>query len=97
MSLTSNWHSTGRDGRVVRRAAFVARRVPMLFVRATRAARMRSRRGARAQGGDPIRDSTNLQTLCRTCHIEKTRGERTRTRSPSADAWLALVASLAAG
>ena len=36
----------------------------------------------------------NLQTLCRGCHIEKTRGELVRP-DPERDAWRELVASLA--
>ena len=42
---------------------------------------------------DPY-DPANLQTLCRTCHIEKTAGEN-RKPDPARDAWRAMVAELA--
>ena len=37
-------------------------------------------------GGDPW-DPANLQTLCRSCHIAKTRGENARSESPERKAW----------
>ena len=42
------------------------------------------------RGGDPY-DLANLQTLCRACHIDKTRGERERP-DPGRDAWRELLA-----
>ena len=45
------------------------------------------------RGGDPY-DPANLQTLCRTCHIEKTAGENTRP-DPERQAWRTLVAEIA--
>ena len=42
--------------------------------------------------GDPY-DMANLQTLCRTCHIEKTARENTQD-DPERRAWRALIASL---
>ena len=44
------------------------------------------------KGGDPYA-LDNLQTLCRGCHIAKTRGELSRP-VPGSEAWRALVASL---
>ena len=42
--------------------------------------------------GDPY-DMGNLQTLCRTCHVEKTARENTQD-NPERRAWRALIASL---
>ena len=40
-------------------------------------------------------DMSNLQALCRSCHIAKTRGENNRrTKSPEQLAWQKLVAEL---
>ena len=39
-------------------------------------------------------DLDNLQTLCRTCHIEKTRVENRKPLSAERRAWQAVVASL---
>ena len=44
------------------------------------------------KGGAPY-DPNNLQTQCRNCHIEKTRGENERP-DPARDAWRKLVAEL---
>ena len=44
---------------------------------------------AQYRGGDPY-DMSNLQTLCRGCHIEKSRGERERP-DPGREAWRALL------
>ena len=44
--------------------------------------------------GDPY-DPANLQTLCRTCHIEKTRQENRRPLTPGEAAWRALVVEMA--
>ena len=44
-------------------------------------------------GGDPY-DPANLQTLCRACHVEKTRGENRRQRTEAEEAWTALVSEL---
>ena len=54
-----------------------------------------------ADGGDR-RNPDNLQTLCRSCHIDKTAAEnRTRTRThpkpPEVEAWLRLVAAMLDG
>ena len=43
-------------------------------------------------GGEPYA-LLNLQTLCRGCHIEKTRGENTRP-DPAREAWRELVARM---
>lgn len=43
------------------------------------------------RGGDPWVES-NLQCLCRRCHIEKTRAENRRERTPAERAWDAMVA-----
>ncbi len=43
--------------------------------------------------GDPY-DPDNLQTLCRTCHIEKTRRENRRPDTPAEAAWRELVREL---
>ena len=37
-------------------------------------------------GGDPW-DPSNLQTLCRSCHVSKTRAENARPESPERTAW----------
>ena len=44
-------------------------------------------------GGDPWKKS-NLQTLCRGCHIEKTAGENSKPLSAEQRAWRAVVADL---
>ena len=44
------------------------------------------------KGGDPWVE-TNLQCLCRDCHIAKTSGENTRS-DPARDEWAALVREL---
>ena len=45
------------------------------------------------RGGDPW-DMDNLQSLCRACHIEKTRRENSRVLGPRALAWRAFVAEV---
>ena len=45
------------------------------------------------RGGDPW-DPDNLQTLCRSCHIEKTRRENRREPTPAESAWRQLVAGM---
>ena len=47
----------------------------------------------RDPGQDPY-DPNSLQTLCRACHIEKTRGENRRPLTPAEKAWRALVAEM---
>lgn len=47
-------------------------------------------------GQDPF-DIARLQTLCRTCHVEKTRAENRRPRTPEEQAWEAFVAELLTG
>jgi len=42
------------------------------------------------RGGDPW-DPNNLQTLCRACHIEKTRHENRRELTDAETAWRELV------
>lgn len=42
------------------------------------------------RGGDPW-VVENLQTLCRECHIHKTRSENARPRTPVELSWAALV------
>ena len=44
-------------------------------------------------GGDPY-DPSNLQTLCRTCHIAKTRRENRRPLTPAEARWRELVAAI---
>ena len=48
----------------------------------------------REPGQDPY-DLNGLQTLCRNCHIQKTRRENQRQLTPAEAAWRALVAELA--
>ena len=48
----------------------------------------------REPGQDPF-DPNGLQTLCRACHIEKTRSENRRELTPAELAWRELVAELA--
>ncbi|MEM6438551.1 MAG: HNH endonuclease [Pseudomonadota bacterium] len=48
----------------------------------------------RAERPDLAFDLDNLRTLCRACHIAKTRAERAGPRSPERDAWRDLVDAL---
>ena len=48
----------------------------------------------REPGQDPF-DPNGLQTLCRDCHIAKTRRENRRPLTPAETAWRELVAELA--
>ena len=45
------------------------------------------------RGGDPW-DPDNLQTLCRSCHIAKTREENRRPLTEAEVAWRALVTEM---
>ena len=45
------------------------------------------------RGGDPYEPS-NLQSLCRGCHIEKSRADGGHVPDPEREAWRALVAEL---
>jgi len=45
---------------------------------------------------DPY-DPANLQALCRGCHVEKTRRENRRERTPAEAAWDDFVAELTGG
>ena len=45
------------------------------------------------KGGEPWADS-NLQCLCKPCHIAKTRAEYSGPRDPAREAWQALVDKL---
>ena len=45
------------------------------------------------KGGDPW-DPDNLQTLCRSCHIAKTREENRRPLTEAEVAWRALVTEM---
>ena len=47
----------------------------------------------REPGQDPW-DLNGLQTLCRGCHIDKTRRENTREPGPQAQAWRAFVSEV---
>ena len=47
----------------------------------------------RDPGQDPY-DPNSLQTLCRACHIEKTRVENRRPPTPTEAAWRRLVAEM---
>ena len=44
---------------------------------------------------DPF-DPHGLQSLCRSCHVEKTRRENRRPLTPAESAWRALVAEMLA-
>ncbi len=48
----------------------------------------------REPGQDPY-DMNGLQSLCRSCHLEKTTGENRRELTPDELAWRELVAELA--
>ena len=48
------------------------------------------------KGGAPYALS-NLQTLCRGCHVEKTRRENETWHDPEREAWRAFVRELTAG
>ena len=45
--------------------------------------------------GQDVYDVNGLQTLCRSCHLEKTAGENRRPLTPAELAWQELVAELA--
>ena len=47
----------------------------------------------REPGQDPY-DPNGLQSLCRRCHIEKTRQENRREPTPAESAWRELVAEM---
>ena len=49
----------------------------------------------REPGQDPY-DPNGLQTLCRLCHIEKSRRENNHLLTPAEAAWRALVAEMLA-
>ena len=44
--------------------------------------------------GQNLYDINGLQTLCRSCHVEKTRQENRREPTPAEQAWRELVAEL---
>ena len=44
--------------------------------------------------GQDVYDPNGLQTLCRSCHIEKTRAENRRELTPAEIQWRALVSEL---
>ena len=46
------------------------------------------------KGGDPY-DPANLQSLCRGCHLAKTRTDNGHQPDPAREAWRALVAEIA--
>ena len=48
------------------------------------------------QGG-PLLHVDNLQTLCRSCHIEKTRSENRRAPTETEEEWVELVRELSGG
>ena len=62
-------------------------------VRCGRAGRLECDHIDRDWHGDPY-DPTNLQTLCRTCHIEKTRQENRREPTPAEVEWREMVAEI---
>ena len=45
------------------------------------------------RGGDPW-DMANLQSLCRSCHVDKTAGENRREPTPGEQAWQEIVREL---
>ena len=45
--------------------------------------------------GQDVYDVNGLQTLCRSCHLEKTAGENRRPLTPAELAWRELVAEMA--
>ena len=45
------------------------------------------------RGGDPW-EMANLQTLCRSCHLDKTAAENRREPTPGEAAWRELVAEI---
>jgi len=74
-----------------RRAAF--ERDGWRCVQCGRAGRLECDHIDRDWQGDPY-DPANLQTLCRLCHIEKTRQENRREPTPAEAAWRELVAEI---
>ena len=46
------------------------------------------------EGGDPW-ELTNLQALCKPCHVVKTRAERGESPLPEVEAWRALLERMA--
>ena len=79
------------DGRGPRRAVFD--RDGWRCVRCGRAGRLEADHIDRDWRGDPY-DPANLQTLCRTCHIEKTRQENRREPTPAEAEWRDMVAEM---
>ena len=87
-------HLNARRWAAVRRAVF--ERDGFRCVRCGRAGRLECDHITplqREPGQDPW-DINGLQTLCRTCHIEKTRRENSRVLGPRALAWRAFVAEV---
>ena len=56
---------------------------------------MRPHHAATARAWAKPNDINGLQTLCRSCHIEKTRVENRRELTPAEAAWRKLVAEIA--
>ena len=88
-------HHTHQDARrwaAVRRAVF--ERDGWRCVECGRAGRLECDHATPLdRGGDPW-DQANLQTLCRACHITKTREENRRPLTAAELAWRAFVAEL---
>ena len=62
--------------------------------RCQKAGRMEVDHVVSLQRGGKALDSANLQALCVSCHIAKTRSETRPPRTPAEDAWSALVDAL---
>ena len=62
-------------------------------VKCNRAGRLECDHIDRDWRGDPY-DPANLKTLCRPCHIEKTRRENRREPTPAEAEWRAMVDAL---
>ena len=92
----SRYHVTinARRWQIVRRAVF--ERDDYRCVMCGRAGRLECDHIVPLQcepGQDPY-DMNGLQTLCRSCHIEKTAGENRRPLTPAELAWRELVAEM---
>ena len=87
-------HLNARRWAAVRRAVF--ERDGFRCVRCGRAGRLECDHitPLQREPGQDHWDINGLQTLCRTCHIEKTRRENSRVLGPRALAWRAFVSEV---
>ena len=89
-------HLNARRWAAVRRAVF--KRDDYRCVYCGRAGRLECDHvtAMQREPGQDVCDVNGLQTLCRSCHILKTRRENQRPLTPAESAWRALVAEMLA-